>query len=225
MWQCRKVERALFRWARWRQTIIKQWMDSEVKSLSDLKSEAKAQLQLLNFPESLQLELYWFSAVAADICFNDEASFEKIVIPAGLCLDQRLSWYELRPGTRVCPPEIWSEKDIDFWCRQHGLRKTLMCSTPQDPCILLPSGHELYSVLMKLKGRPKRNLSRRGRGTKYSDRLAVKCACKYPHKTYLEIAREFKLHTKKYNFSTQSNTARHLVARGRKLIKETECAF
>lgn len=223
MWKPETVERALFRWRRWRQTIVNQWVNSDLESLSDLKSRAEDQLLLLNFPESLWLELYWISVVAADFCFNDESSFDRIVVPAGLCVDQRLASYDLPPGTRVYPPRIWSEKDIDFASRQLGWPKTMLYSKPLDMYVYLPSDHELYSVLSKLKGRPKKNLGKRGRRPLFSDRLAVRCASKRPDRTFVEIAKMFGLPTQRYIFSEQSDTVRHLVARGRKLLEETGC--
>jgi hypothetical protein len=43
--------------------------------------------------------------------------------------------------------------------------------------------------------------------------------------TYVEIARELNLPRHKYYFSEQSDTARHLSARGRKLIEEVGLAL
>ena len=222
MWQHETVERALFRWKGWRQTIVSQWIASDRESLSVVESEARGQLQSLGLPESYPLEVYWVSTVVSDVCFSDESSFARIVVPAGLG-GKYIEWladHDLSPGNRFLPPQVWSEKDILLFYERLGIPPDRISYPPESFYIYLPSGHDFYSVLGGLRGRPKKGTGKRGKTPIFPDRIAVKCACKRPHMTYVEIARELGLPTHTYYFSEQSDTARHLVARGRSLLEE-----
>ncbi len=86
------------------------------------------------------------------------------------------------------------------------------------------SSHELYGILKGLKGRPQERRKRRGREAHYSDRLAVRCALLKDKNsmTDYEIAIKFNLPSKRYYSSNQSDTVRHLVERGRRLLESVE---
>ncbi|MBM4463612.1 MAG: hypothetical protein FJ012_09860 [Chloroflexi bacterium] len=97
-----------------------------------------------------------------------------------------------------------------------------MFFSPREPRVLLPSDHDFCSILRGLRGRPRKRRGKAGRAPLYSDRLAVKCAVAKGDMTYTEIARRFGLNTtiKRPFLSEQSDTVRHLVQRGAKLLEE-----
>lgn len=221
MWQSRVVERALCQWGRWQQTIVNQWIESGDESISGLESKAETQMRLLDFPKSYRLEVYWICMVASDFSFDDVLSFTGIAVPAGLCgkYKEWLEYNSVSPGTGLLPPQVWSEKDIERESYRLGLPKSQLYESSRDNYIYLPYEHELRSILGRFRGRPEENLGKQGRSPVYSDRLAVKCACKYPEMTYVEIAKIYNLPIRKPYLSKQSDTASHLVTRGRKLLE------
>ncbi len=229
MWQPQTVERALFRWAKWRKSIIDTWMLAETEPVLLLKQMAlrvDGALENLGLPASLWLKLYWMCCVTSDYNLDYEASLSNIVIPAWFP-PVSFSVYKLEPGIRMCPPRVLDEGDIEFdaWHEGYwGLANQHLfypgyCAFD----IFLPSGHELYLVLNKLRGRPKksRNVGR----LHYSDRLAAQCfalkdGC---NMTYVEIAERLNLRITKPWESRQSDVAVHLVGRGGKLLGELSC--
>ncbi len=205
MWQPKQVERALFRWGKWRSSLINQWMKSESElrelSLDELRLVVKHELQRLAL-EGPVMALYWICSVVSDCNLDYETSFEKIIITSWLASLIR----DLRLGARVYPPWLITERDKHFF-GSSGM--------------VLPLDHELYSIIDALRGRPRKH-GTPGRLPKYPDRLAVKCAVfKDVSKiTYVKIAKPLGLPTKRNKETGQdeSSTVRHLVNRGRKLI-------
>jgi hypothetical protein len=229
MWQPEQVERALFRWSKWRCSLIHQWAsetDLHKLSLNDVRSRARAELQKLGF-EGPMMAVYWICSVASECNLDYEASFTKILIPSWFPLrfDRRLlRWYSLKPGVRVYPPRLLTKKDMDRLRRQSGLDAGVYISTGTTR-MLLPPDHEFYSIIGAMKGRPRKR-SKPGRPPSYPDRLAVKCAVlKTPDKTYVQIAKQLGLPVtdgELHELSKRSDVVRHLVSRGRKLINEWE---
>jgi hypothetical protein len=210
-------------------------------SLEELRRTARGELQKLGL-EGPKMELYWICSVASEYNLDYETSFEKIVVPPWFPLryDRRLLRYNLgvrvypprlrmllgygrygrlRPGVRVYPPRLMREKEVR---RESGLGAGVYISTRTlgTLTMLLPPGHELYSEIEALRGRPRKR-SKPGRLPKYSDQMAVKCAVlKKSGSTDVEIARQLGLPVTKPYDTQQSDTARHLVNRGDKLINE-----
>lgn len=136
-------------------------------------------------------------------------------------------------GTNLCvrlandvhAPVIWHESDGDeeefhhrrgFW-----LSVLVDASQPSDLGneLYLPSSHEFYRELRKQKGRPKTR-RRSGPKPKYPDRIAVGLATLKDNRGlgYARAAKRLGVRTTHPNLSEQSDTARYLVARGRRLI-------
>ena len=234
MWQPEHVERALFLWKKWRCSLIHQWMGDTVLCelpLEELRRRARDELEKLGLQGSL-MAFYWICSVASECNLDYEASFEKIVIPSfALRFDRRLGGYSPRPGVRLCPlryglrpgvrvypPRLMTERD--FQRRQSGLDLGVYIRIEMTEMHLSP-GHELYAVI-DMRGKPRKQ-SKPGRLPKHSDHLAVKCAVLKDRKelTYVEIGKRFGLPVT-INPETrykQCDTARHLVNRGRKLIR------
>ena len=88
MWTSKQVERALFGWDDWKQSIVRQWADIdtglETYSLGQLRNLAIDQLRILGLEPTLQFQIYWLSCVASDYCLTDPQSFEKIRVPPWL---------------------------------------------------------------------------------------------------------------------------------------------
>ena len=221
------VERAFFMWGKWRRSIVDHWVSAiELSELPphEMRLEARGRLKPLDFPDCIWLELYWISAVASDCCLDHEPSFEKIVIPAWLSwpLGETIPSFHdlLRAGCRAYPPQVWRKGDVAFHHAAWTVPRIFF--SPGHPQVLLPSEHEFYPILSRLRGRPRKRAVRAGRAPRYSDRLAVKCAVAKQAMTYTEIARRFGLDTtiKTPYSSEQSDTVRHLVQRGERLLEE-----
>lgn len=222
MWQPHMVERVLFSWRKWRKSIISYWVEccfdlSLSLSLSDILIAQR--LKELDFHVSYILELYWICCVSSDYNFDYPATYKKIATPPNL----QIRGHEIKPGIRMYPPTIIDEKDLIFESDQRGLQiDTLkdLYSISNDT-ILLQSGHELFSVLSKMRGRPRKH-SKRGPLPRYSDHLAVQCAAlkDYSKMSYVGIAEMFKLPIIRPFESKQSDVAVTLVNRGRKLLRE-----
>lgn len=240
MWQPKSVERALLRWQKWRRSIISYWAESgnDLNGLpsNHIRDEAKEETQKLGFPRSLFLEFYWICCIASDFNLDYAVTYDNIVIPQWLPVPPKppSAFYyrrcvvknELKPGLRIYPPPVVGDSDIDFFVYQDGYEaaaffRELYYPKENDYGMFLPIGHELWSVLNQIKGRPKLS-HKSGAVPTYSDRLAVKCATLYDahNKGYVEIADKLQLPTKTYFFTRQSDLVRHLVRRGRKLIAE-----
>lgn len=238
MWKPKNVERALFTWGKWRQSIISQWLnpekDLEEFTLKQLRGKVRQELRTLGLPTSTWLELYWICCTVSEYNLDDWNTFNNIVVPAWL-----LSRYErimgfdnlywLRnPISRVYPPEIWDEGDVDYMTRRVTGKQDIderdrIYPWEEWPWIFLPSRYELYEFLNKLKGRPREKSRKPGNRPSYPDSLAVKCAVlnEKHDMTHVEIAIKFGLPITKPYDSRQSDIVRHLVDRGRKLITET----
>lgn len=225
MWQPKSVERALFRWHKWRHSLVSQWIAAanELRGLSleELKLTARGALQKLGL-EGPVMSLYWICVVASDCNLEYDTSYGKIVIPSWLPkrFDKRLPAPRMRPGVRVYPPILMTEKDMDLLRHQSKLGPEVYIPTGIER-MLLPQEHELYSIIKGMRGRP-RKINKPGKLPKYPDRLAVRCtALKYKDKmTYVEIAKMLSLPIT-INCDTgykQSEIARNLVKRGKKIV-------
>ncbi|MBA7631414.1 hypothetical protein ES703_38945 [subsurface metagenome] len=232
MWQSRNVERALFSWPKWRQSIVAQWtnLSSNLEKLDvgQLRRLVSGELNTLSFPSSLWLEIYWICCVTCDYNQDNPTTFENMAIPDWLpALYNPLLWhYKIESGMRPLLPPIQNEKDIAFQVKQifgpNFTDITRFYPGEQAWAMFLPSGHELYEILSKFKGRPKISKGH-GKASSLSDRLAVRCAtlkddCR---KTYVEIARQCGLSVTRPYDSWQSDETRHLVNRGREVIMKT----
>lgn len=224
MWQPRQVEQALFRWGKWRCSLIDQWVrtEAELSELSPdkLKLDVKHRLRKTGLAGA-RIEVYWICSLVSDLNLDNSASFDKIVIP------DWLQWWpvpyhdplSLNPGARMYPPWLVSENDIDFAKRQYGSESRFL-KPPGLTSMLLSPDHELYSVIEPLRGRPRKR-HKPGRPPRYPDRLAVKCAALSTQElTYVEIAKQLGLPVTKPELSEQSDVVRHLISRGSKLINE-----
>ena len=233
MWSHENVERALFSWQKWQQSIVQQWIIGEGEFIGlaydELREKVQQELTRMDFPTSMWLEIYWVCCVISDYNLDDWNTYDNIVIPAWLLstdypyrvLDQ------IKVKKRCYPPELWNERDIDFFARQYLggelTDRSILYPSERHFRIFLPSQHEFYEALNKFKGRP-RVSRKRGKQSKYSDRLAVRCAVmkdKYGM-TFVDIANKFDLPCTKPYESWQSDVARQLVERGRKLIQRLE---
>lgn len=222
MWQPKEVERALFRWGKWRGSLISQWMRTEIEpsqlSPDKLRLVAKRKLRKLGLA-GVGIEVYWICSLVSNLNFDHEASFHKIVIPYWL------QWWplpyhhplKLKPGLRIYPPWLMSDNDMDFARHQYGLESRFF--KPRGLIsMLLPLDHELFSILKTLRGRPRKR-SKPGKPPKYPDCLAVKCTIlKDSGKTYVQIGEKFGFKVDRPFLSRKCDTARHLVNRGRRLI-------
>lgn len=237
MWKPKIVERALFRWGKWRQSLITEW-GKTTNTLDKLSAEEQTSIintavQKLGLPDSKFLKIYWVCCVASDYNLDYPNTYDKIVFPKWLPLPRSKlpKWYllkvpfgeKLKPGLRIYPPPVIGEKDIDFFVYQDGYSEAkyfrkLYYPKEDDYYVYLPAEHELYSVLNKFKGRPRLKISV-GKIPLYSDRLAIKCAVlKDLGTSYVQIAEELGLPISKPYLSEQSDVAKHLVTRGRSLI-------
>jgi hypothetical protein len=193
------AERRLFSWDRWRASIIRQWanLDRKLDRLSreELKDVARGALRELTIPCSPQMELYWICCAASDYSINYEPSFDNIRIPRWLPLPWDESLGDSYTGQRVLPPL--------------SIRSVLTNPRPD---------FTSYRFMRKV--------TKIGAPPKYSDRLAVKCAALRDGfgKTYVEVAEEMALPVRKYFFTRQSDIARRLVNRGRRLLHWAEIA-
>ena len=241
MWQPKTVERALFKWQKWRMSIISYWAESPQKTGAflpeQLECRARWGLEDLGFPSSLLLRVYWLSCVDSDYNFDYPISIENIrmpdllVIPSDLKPTQRFHNIhkikplpKLKPRLRIYPPMVITEKDIEFYISQWGYEawffKSLLYPQENDDAIFLPPKHEFYSLLNRARGRPRGSI-KSGRIPLYSDRLAVACAVlKESGSTYVEIAKQLGLPFSKPYASEQSDIVRHLVKQGAKLVSE-----
>ncbi len=239
MWKPEEVERALLRWGKWRQSIISQWLeleeDLEKLTLAQLMGKVRKELRKIGMPvNSIWLQLYWICCVVSEYNFDDWNTFNNIVAPAWLLstydpIMEFSKWYQRTPISLVHPPEIRDEAYVDQVTRRATGRSNIdesdrICPWPKWESMFVLSHHELYEVLKKLKGRPRKTSPKSGRRPFYSDHLVIKCAVlkdKF-EMTYVEIATKFGLPITTPIFSRQSDLARHLVARGRELLIESK---
>jgi hypothetical protein len=234
MWKNENVERALFKWNKWRSSIIGYWsveMDNfTTLSLNTIRKKTNNVLSELGFPVCVLFELYWISCILSDYVIDDRNTYKNIVLSCWLAslYAEVLSkvCYKISSGDRVYPPKIWNEKDVVF---QGGkifggeppkvILESLRSPNDKEQWIYLPPKHELHKLLNTMKGRPPAR-RKPGKYAIYSDRLAVKCAVlkDIDGKTFVEIAEQLGLKISQPYISRQSDLARHLVARGRNLL-------
>lgn len=233
MWDSKNVERALFSWWRWQHSIINQWVIGDhgpvEGTYEEFRDRVQRELSVMELPVSNWLEIYWICCVCSNYTITDRISYKNILMHDWLMklAGVYLKSYKIETGTRVYPPEVWNERDIDIYAlRYFGKNltdKSILYPNEGDLRIFLPTGHEFYEVLKKFKGRP-RVYRKRGKRPHYSDRLAVHCAVEKDKRemTYIEIAKRFDLPRTKPWESWQSDVARHLVNRGRRLIQSLD---
>jgi len=231
MWQSKTVERALFKWDKWRQSLVRVWASydpgSSQLASARLKKLANKAVKGFGLPDSALLELYWACCVTSRCNIDYEASFDRIVISEAVELpfDPSVSDLRIELGMRACPPLLISEKDVVFRCQQYGLdfRSSLhhykFSPSRGNDQLFVDKDHELYPIISKLKGRPSKR-KEIGRLPTYGDHLAIRCAAlKASGETYVAIAERFGLPTKTPELSEQSDTVRHLVRRGENLLE------
>jgi hypothetical protein len=239
MWKPKSVELALFLWPKWRQSIVSEWATPhEVKSDVFL-TKAKEETMKLGFPPCLLLEIYWACCVVSEYALDYPITYDNILVPEWLPIPaeqpesspvlyyfKHIAKYDLKPGIRIYPPHIMKESEIDFVIYEDGYQlpfpKDLYYPKEGDYVMLIPQDHELNSILNQIKGRPKL-FKKPGMVPSYSDRLAVKCAVlRSVNMTITNIAQQLNLSKtiKRPYLSEQSDTVRHLIERGRRLIQE-----
>jgi len=222
MWQPNMVERGLFKWNKWRNSIIRNWVEcqhEQEKLASLLTLGVEQELNEIGLPALSVLELYWMSCLTSDFNLDYPDTYAKIVTPVGVQIRGR----EIDPGIKVYPPLVISDKDLTFESRQFGFSTDELRSLYSDSSsykMLLQSDHELFDVLKRMRGRPGTR-GKRGPVPHYSDRVAIQCAAlKDDGMSYVEIAERLHLPvTRPYN-SQQSDVTVNLVQRGRKLLGE-----
>jgi len=235
MWKNENVERALFKWDKWRSSIVGQWsVDTEYftnLSLDQTRKKANDILGEMGFPACVLFELYWVSCITSDYVIDDQNTFQNIILSDWLATlyAEALSEvnYKISSGDRVYPPKLWSEKDVIFQGRKlyggdppSDILEWFRTPNEKEQWIYLPPQHELLESFSSMKGRPPTR-RKRGKYAVYSDKLAVKCAVLKDKNgmTYVDIAKNLGLPISKPFESRQSDLARHLVKRGEKLIK------
>jgi len=222
MWQPNMVERALFKWQKWRNSIIKNWVEWKQnqdipKSLLDMA--VGQELKDRGLPVLTILEIYWISCLTSDYNLDYPTTYTKIVTPVGL----KQGRYEINPGIKIYPPPVISDKDLNFESSQFGFSKDTLktlYSNLSSYKMLLQLDQELLDVLKRMRGRLGTR-GKRGPVPHYSDRVAIQCAAlKDDGMSYVEIAERIHLPVTRPYSSRQSDVTVHLVQRGRKLFGE-----
>jgi hypothetical protein len=229
MWKSEVVERALFAWPVWRESIIRRWMLPDVDwahlPKGEVRDIASKGITSLGFPYCLIFEIYWLSCLVSDYCMSDPTTFSTIAVPDYLprFFEPLVRFDKSMIDKRAYPPPIYNESDLKFHYlsrMQHEIEE----AGQHPPGLLeefmfLPSNNGFWKILSCYRGRPK--ASRRcGRQPMYSDRLAVYCAkMKSEGSTYVEIARKFILPITIPEHYQQSDAARYLVKRGQVIIE------
>lgn len=229
MWRSEKAERALFAWGRWRESVVARWRESNAELgnqlLAGLRGEAGHELAKLEFPTSAFLEIYWVCCVLSDYCLDAPATYTNITMPAWVLplYEPLLGSPKVKEGLRPRPPRVESEAYVLRLARSFVGRAVddLAPWMPKEHefRMFLPPHHELWEVLAKHKGRT--GMPRiRGRPSIRSDRLAVRSATLYDRSgwSYVGIAKELGLPITCPYDSRQSDTARYLVDRGRRVL-------
>lgn len=222
MWQSSTVERALFKWNKWRSSILVGWVEwddkvTEKENIDEL--EVDKALFEMKLPDLELLRVYWIACLKSKYNFNYPKSFCNIMIKAG----QHFGDFEINQGSRIYPPQVVTKGDLEFEARKRGLDfETLkqLCSGSYSPNLLLPSEHDLLILLGKMKGRPTTHI-KRGPLPWYPDRLAVRCASlRKSGLSYVEIATKLELPITRPWSSNQSDVALYLTTRGNRLLNE-----
>jgi hypothetical protein len=209
---------------------MRRWMHYDIcwpnLSPSELRDTAEKEIESLGFRPSLLFEIYWSSCVDSDYCMFDPTTFNNILVPRYLppVYEPLVRFGKLIADERAYPPKMYSYNEVlsfDLSRLQHELEG--MGRHQRDTFAefsFLPSGHALYKVLGRYRGRLRMS-HHRGRPPKYPDRLAVHCAVmKHEGRKYTDVAKELGLPITKPNLSRQSDVARHLVERGQALIEK-----
>lgn len=219
MWKHKTVERALFRWGKWRCSLIKQWIknDTRFQFLPDeLNLLTRRQIESLGL-EGIGFTLYWACCLFSDFNLDYEESFIRIVLPPWWTPEfNRAFSVSGTAGLRSVPPKLTNERDRDFSLRQYGME---MFSDGRG-YVFLPSNHQLSVVLNELKGRPRKR-GKIGRSPIYSDRLAVRCtALRKLGNSPIQISELVDLPEKVYLEGSQPDVIRHLINRGNIIMTE-----
>lgn len=192
MWQPESVERALFHWVPWKQSIIRQWIKTpnsvENVAVLDIKKTAKEELEGLKFSNSLWLQLYWICCTSSEYNLGHPNSFEKIVIPEWLPMpfDPSMDQYHLVGGMRMYAPAVWDEGDVKFIAQHRGFsigkngfyvhfvgeEKPVIFRFPfvhrSEKTIFVRSDHDFHNLLSNQRGRLNKSKTI-GRIPSYSD--------------------------------------------------------
>jgi len=206
MWNCTQVERALFAWRDWRNSLIEHWaygMNLQGISLRALQNVVEPILRKLDLIPSRANGIYWISCACSDFSIRDRRTWERIIIPPWLppIINPGVDFTYLKAGKRAYPLSIFGQEGEEGYPLTQNNK------------------HVILETLSKMRGRPKQKEAIRGPSPSYPDRLAVKCAVmKNEGVTYVEIAKKYKLKITKPELSLQSDTARYLVRKGRQLL-------
>jgi len=162
------LERALHSWEKWLVSIDhgrKLLRSGESKTtLQEMRSAAAQALAELGFQPCTIFQLYWLCCVFSDYQTGSGSfMFEKLVVPNWFPLPfgfEYESWLE--NGTRIYPPNVWTEADVKFWRNRDPLvrymprervSKYLAENYPnRDFVILLPPDHPVRQFVKR--GRP-----------------------------------------------------------------------
>jgi hypothetical protein len=223
MWQPQTVELALFRWHKWRNSIVKNWEEwgEELDNTRKvLELVANRELERMGFPALTILKIYWISCLGSNYNFDYPITYAKIVTSFG----SPINGMKINPGVRVYPPAVINDKDLKFESEQLGFPVNELQSLYSESSsykMLLQKDHELVNVLNRMRGRPRLH-GKRGSIPLYPDRLAVQCATlKDKGMSYVEIAEKLHLRITTPYSSKQSDTTTYLVHKGRKLLKQS----
>ena len=231
MWKFEKVERALFTWPVWRKSVIHEWANPtgglDKLPLSQLRGIVGTATCKMGFPKSILLEIYWFCCVLDDYSIDNWTTFDGIRVPAWLLsVYEPILSYDIKPNTRMYPPNIIDEGDLAVLHKQlfgtyTGKPDYRLTPGEKSDQVFLASEHEFHQFLKQFKGRTRKKVKRCGRRPEYSDRMAVTCyRLKQKGSTYVRIAKKFGLPTEKFVTFRRSSSAMHLVRRGEKLVLE-----
>ena len=249
MWTSKQVERALFGWDDWKQSIVRQWTEIDVEletySLGQLRNLAIDHLRILGLEPMLQFQIYWLSCIASDYCLTDPQSFENICVPPWLhtrfqkVVELAISSPEdngllsFKINSRILPPQADIAAAVIpyvyFEEVQRGIFSISFADNDKEvvrwwekgPYFTLHSKHELAGILKGHKGKPREKRAKQGKPAQYSGRIAVKCAVlsDSTQMTTVQIARKYHLKVSRPYLSNRSDITRHLISRGRNLLK------
>lgn len=118
MWQPNTVERALFQWRKWRNSIIRNWAGEQYDK-DWPKNAVSRELKEPGFPASFLLEIYWISCLTSDYNLDYPATYARIVTPEGI----KRGGYEINRGIKIYPPQVISEEDLKLESRQYGFSR------------------------------------------------------------------------------------------------------
>jgi len=136
-------------------------------------------------------------------------------------------------NSRVLPPEAYIEPKVMPQRYFEEVKRDLFPISFSDngkevvrwwekgTCFSLNSKHELYTILKKHKGRPRKKRVKQGTPAQFSDKLAIKCAVlRYNNQmTITGIAKELHLPINRPDLNDTSDITRHLISRGMDLLE------